>query len=782
MRDVPENELFSAYLDGELSAAEQARVEELLARSPRARQLLDEFRALSSTLQSLPPHKLDEDLSDRVLRLAERRLLAERPTGRAPSPAPSASTAPPVPGPPPLEADGRSRLRRMLSPRALGWSIMAVAVALLIMALDPGQLADKEGDRDVARATGGAAEAMPDSDEPPASGASEEAGDRIAAGGEVGAEEAFKGEGTNAGVAGKGPAGPSFTEAGGAGLAAEPEPTDVAAGVPPARESYVAKPGVPADGARDADRAEAHDRISQSLGAAPSAPPSAEMPFPAEEPAAPGPSAPAPAIPAEPDGSAVADATPPPAVQPGAEQPVTAPQEFDPHQLAANGNPDGNGKVEGKGPRGGFELPAGRGGGAGAAGQGTGGVTQFGTADGAALGDRVEPSPDDAVLLVHCDVSPGAAQSRLFDRLLVDNGIRWEGAKSKMRRGQQEQDSGAGRLPEMQKKQEHEEQLEQRTLSEEVEDEAAGPVEVVYVEASLAQIESTLAALNGRPREFMTVSVKPASGMAWQKGFSYRYNREPGLEIPTPDEPPRFDEMSTPRDLPALGQLKTGADAPDEGGQLSVDGFGKQQPPGSQSEPKAAPIQPGEPIPLQVGQPAPVQTEQTAEGEPAERPEPPAEAEGVQGPGQPVPQRPFAEGPGVESSRLAGTPGRAQRLTLPGGEPAADREAPGLRSRAGQDDAYSDLFGGHAPRPPRKAPGAYREPSGRRPADKKPAEPRLYRVLFVLRVVPPGNLASQAVASDGPAARAAEAAVEAMPEAAPAEPPPSSVPGGAPPP
>jgi len=76
MMNVPENELFSAYLDGELTAAEQAEMERLLATSPAARQLLEELRALSATLQSLPVHKLNEDLSQHVLRMAERRMLS----------------------------------------------------------------------------------------------------------------------------------------------------------------------------------------------------------------------------------------------------------------------------------------------------------------------------------------------------------------------------------------------------------------------------------------------------------------------------------------------------------------------------------------------------------------------------------------------------------------------------------------------------------------------------------------------------------------------------------
>jgi len=120
MRDVPENELFSAYLDGELTAAEQAEVEQLLAASPQARQLLDELRTLSTTLQSLPQHKLEADFSERVLRAAERRIL----TGDDQLARPAA-------------LERRSWRQRFLSPRALIWSGVAVAAAVTVAILGP---------------------------------------------------------------------------------------------------------------------------------------------------------------------------------------------------------------------------------------------------------------------------------------------------------------------------------------------------------------------------------------------------------------------------------------------------------------------------------------------------------------------------------------------------------------------------------------------------------------------------------------------------------------------
>jgi anti-sigma factor RsiW len=117
--DLPQDELLSAYLDGELTAQQQAEVERLLAGSPPARQLLDELRALSATLQALPRRKLGEDISQQVLRQAERQMLM----GDAEAPRPAAVAR-------------ESRLRRMLSRRALVWSALAVAVALVLMISD----------------------------------------------------------------------------------------------------------------------------------------------------------------------------------------------------------------------------------------------------------------------------------------------------------------------------------------------------------------------------------------------------------------------------------------------------------------------------------------------------------------------------------------------------------------------------------------------------------------------------------------------------------------------
>jgi hypothetical protein len=119
MNERPENELFSAYLDGELTADEQAEVERVLADSPRARRVLAELRALSATLQSLPQETLGEDLSESVLHAAARRILTGDADDR-PTPA----------GIWPL-------LKSRLTGRALLWPAIAVSIGIMLMLNDP---------------------------------------------------------------------------------------------------------------------------------------------------------------------------------------------------------------------------------------------------------------------------------------------------------------------------------------------------------------------------------------------------------------------------------------------------------------------------------------------------------------------------------------------------------------------------------------------------------------------------------------------------------------------
>jgi anti-sigma factor RsiW len=120
MNDFRENELLSAYLDGELTAAERKEAERLLADSPPARKLLAELRALRATLQALPRQELGEDLSGQVVREARRRILSE---GKAAQPA--ESSAEPV-------FMARSVLGRFINRRTVAWLAVTAVIAILI--------------------------------------------------------------------------------------------------------------------------------------------------------------------------------------------------------------------------------------------------------------------------------------------------------------------------------------------------------------------------------------------------------------------------------------------------------------------------------------------------------------------------------------------------------------------------------------------------------------------------------------------------------------------------
>ena len=61
------DELLSAYLDGELSPAEQEQIDQALANDHGLQALLTELRQVRADLQLLPRHKLPPSFSDRVL-------------------------------------------------------------------------------------------------------------------------------------------------------------------------------------------------------------------------------------------------------------------------------------------------------------------------------------------------------------------------------------------------------------------------------------------------------------------------------------------------------------------------------------------------------------------------------------------------------------------------------------------------------------------------------------------------------------------------------------------
>lgn len=64
----PDDELLSAYLDGELTEEQRAAVEQRLANDPAARKTLEALRGISAKVQALPQEPLGRDLKQQVLK------------------------------------------------------------------------------------------------------------------------------------------------------------------------------------------------------------------------------------------------------------------------------------------------------------------------------------------------------------------------------------------------------------------------------------------------------------------------------------------------------------------------------------------------------------------------------------------------------------------------------------------------------------------------------------------------------------------------------------------
>ena len=155
MNDEAREELISAYLDGELTAEEQRRVEQLLVDSAEHRQLFEELRSLRASFKILPCYKLPEDLSQRVLRQAEEELLRDRSASGSSSPAAqSMNTAPPIDAAQPADAarsnDAAGGERFVVRAadeeqhwsyrpgwRVIFWPAVVVAAAVAMMVLGP---------------------------------------------------------------------------------------------------------------------------------------------------------------------------------------------------------------------------------------------------------------------------------------------------------------------------------------------------------------------------------------------------------------------------------------------------------------------------------------------------------------------------------------------------------------------------------------------------------------------------------------------------------------------
>jgi hypothetical protein len=129
MNQEKREEFVSAFLDGELTSAEELEVRKRMESDPATRHQYDDFLALRETFRQLPRESLPKDFSEKVL--AKARSRKSELTRRAREQTPqwgdtfqrSESTSSPT----------GSLFRRFTRPRTLLWPGLALSVALLFM-------------------------------------------------------------------------------------------------------------------------------------------------------------------------------------------------------------------------------------------------------------------------------------------------------------------------------------------------------------------------------------------------------------------------------------------------------------------------------------------------------------------------------------------------------------------------------------------------------------------------------------------------------------------------
>jgi len=138
MRYEPEKQWFSDYFDGELTTDQKREVEALLAFSPVARRLLKDFATIRSTLQAFSVHRLNEDLSQKVLRAAEQGVLTGRDCQGVDNRRGGTDQESQATRITPLAPRWKPILLRVFQPRTLFWPMAAAAAAILIFITHPG--------------------------------------------------------------------------------------------------------------------------------------------------------------------------------------------------------------------------------------------------------------------------------------------------------------------------------------------------------------------------------------------------------------------------------------------------------------------------------------------------------------------------------------------------------------------------------------------------------------------------------------------------------------------
>jgi hypothetical protein len=130
-QSLSQEELLSAYLDGECTADEQSEVEARMAVDPDLRQLAEELRAVRASLELLPQYRLPVNFAETVQRRAEREVLTGNGDTSSASASGSGANAAATDAVRSIEVISRGDTTGWARPYL--WSLAALAAALLIL-------------------------------------------------------------------------------------------------------------------------------------------------------------------------------------------------------------------------------------------------------------------------------------------------------------------------------------------------------------------------------------------------------------------------------------------------------------------------------------------------------------------------------------------------------------------------------------------------------------------------------------------------------------------------
>lgn len=125
-----DDELLSAYVDGELTEAERAAVEARLVADPDAKHTLQQLRMVSQSVQALPQKSIGRDLREQILRRTEQL--------KPPARVAAATSSAAADGTPSRLGDTMPQITVFRTRRSWVWASLVVAAGLMIMFLQSG--------------------------------------------------------------------------------------------------------------------------------------------------------------------------------------------------------------------------------------------------------------------------------------------------------------------------------------------------------------------------------------------------------------------------------------------------------------------------------------------------------------------------------------------------------------------------------------------------------------------------------------------------------------------